>query len=430
MPSNAGSANARQKSSAKLPKNGKKANAANAKKPLKKKKRSNIHVGEIDVTFLIIVMILLVIGVIMMYSASYAWALNDGFPSDYYFVHQVQMALLGVGIMIIACFFDYHWIKKFTFVVFIGCLVLMLLCFVPALQVKTEDAARWIDLGFIQFQPSELMKLGLIILFAQMISSNSSRMGTIKYGIIPYVIVLGIVGLLLLAQRHVSGLVIICSIGIVLMFVGGVKLKHFLGMCGIVGALGIVGAMVMSKLMDVNYLYTRFEVWLDPFAADSDDAWQIKNSLIAIGSGGAVGMGLGNSRQKFLYLPQSKNDFVFSIVCEELGFVGASVVIILFLLLILRGFTIAANAPDKYGMLLATGITFQIGIQALLNIAVVTNAIPNTGISLPFFSYGGTALVMQLAEMGIVLNISRQSIPDKETENADDASAALPESAE
>ena len=196
------------------------------------------------------------------------------------------------------------------------------------------------------------------------------------------------------------------------MFVGGVRWKH-IGILGVIGVIGIV-ALVLVKIKSDGFTYfeTRFQSWLDPFSDEKGGTWQTTQSLIAIGSGGLFGLGLGGSRQKFMYLPESQNDFVFSIVCEELGFIGAVTVILLFALLVIRGLHIASKSRDKFGMLIALGITVQIGVQAFLNIAVVSNLIPNTGISLPFFSYGGTALVMQLAEMGIVLNVSRQASMD------------------
>jgi cell division protein FtsW len=197
-----------------------------------------------------------------------------------------------------------------------------------------------------------------------------------------------------------------------MMFVGGTNVKHLI-ILGILAVLGVaLVAFILIEVNGVTYIQNRMLSWTDPFNEElsQDETWQTKNSLIAIGSGGWFGLGLGNSRQKFLYLPESQNDFVFAVVCEELGFVGALLVIILFLLFIIRGFFIAAKAPDKFGMMIVVGLTVQIGLQALLNIAVVTNTIPNTGVSLPFFSYGGTALIMQLAQMGIILNVSRQSI--------------------
>ncbi len=384
---------------------------------------NDIRIGEIDIPFLMLILILLVFGLIMMYSASYAWAIHDGKEADFYFTRQLMMSGIGLAVMIFIAspLFDYHILKHpvVTFGIFGLCVAMM---FAVLLMGTTDGGAtRWLKLGPIQFQPSEIMKLAVIMLFAHMISANHKNIQTFKYGIVPYVLILLFVAVLTLAQPHLSGTIIICTIAIVMMFVGGVNLKYFVPMC-ITGIVGLTAAAyIMYKFGDFEYINNRIQGWLYTFADENRDiAWQTRNSLIAIGSGGVFGLGLGNSRQKFLYLPESQNDFVFSIVCEELGFVGAAVVIILFLMLIFRGFSIAENAPDKYGMLLTTGLVIQIGIQALLNIAVVSNAIPNTGISLPFFSYGGTALIMQLAQMGIILNISRQSIPRKGKADTDD----------
>ena len=221
---------------------------------------------------------------------------------------------------------------------------------------------------------------------------------------------LGIIAMLMMMEPHLSGTVLICIIGVTLMFVGGVKFSHLFG-TGIVGVAGMV-ALVFYKIENEGFTYfeKRIQSWRDPFADVSDATYQTCQSLIAIGSGGLFGLGLGESRQKYMYLPETKNDFVFAIICEELGFIGAVTVILLFVLFVFRGLYIASKAPDKFGMLVAVGLTVQIGIQAFLNMAVVSNLIPNTGISLPFFSYGGTALVMQLAQMGVLLNISRQAM--------------------
>lgn len=387
----------------------------------------DIRIGEIDIPFLILILVLLVFGLVMMYSASYAWAISDGLDPDYYFKRQLQMAGIGMAALIIVSsrIFDYHILKHplVTFGFFIVCVILMIIVHIPGIGDEKADAARWIKVGeSFSFQPSELMKLALIMLFAHMMSSNHRNMNTFKYGIVPYVVILVGVAGLTLWQRHLSGTIIICAIAVLMMFIGGANLKYFIPMCiaGVTGMTAIVIGLYRTGKFD--YISERIISWIDPFSPDyKTETWQTRNSLIAIGSGGFFGLGLGNSRQKFLYLPESKNDFVFAIVCEELGFLGATVVIILFLMLIFRGYAIAGNAPDKYGMLLSAGIVSQIGIQALLNIAVVTNTIPNTGISLPFFSYGGSALIMQIAQMGIVLNISRQSIPRKEKPDAENA---------
>lgn len=383
----------------------------------------DIRIGEIDTPFLILVVILLVFGIIMMYSASYAWAIHDDLEADYYFTRQLRFAALGLAAMLIISspVFDYHILRHPLITYGFFAVTGVLMAVVLIMGRITGGAQRWLEVGdSFSFQPSELMKLALILLFAHMISANYKNIKTFRYGILPYVLILGTVSAMMIAQPHLSGTIIICCIGLLMMFVGGVNMKYYAPLC-IVGAAAMALVMILLYQGGYDYVEERFESWLHTWEPQNRDiAWQTRNSLIAIGSGGLFGLGLGNSRQKFLYLPESQNDFVFSIVCEELGFVGAAVVIILFLMLVFRGFKIAENAPDKYGMLLATGLVIQIGIQALLNIAVVSNCIPNTGISLPFFSYGGTALVLQLAQMGIVLNISRQSIPRKEKPDADE----------
>ena len=233
-------------------------------------------------------------------------------------------------------------------------------------------------------------------------------------GILPYLIILGITGLLVYKEPHISALVIMILLTGVMLFVGGVKLRWF----GIViAAIGAGLAYIILFASDVAYASNRIQAWLNPFSNATqqliDDTWQTRQSLYAIGSGGWLGVGLGQSRQKYLWLPEPQNDFIFSIVCEELGFLGAAVIILLFALLVWRGILIALSARDKFGMLLGLGLSFQIGMQVILNICVVCNTIPNTGISLPFFSYGGTSLVILLAQMGILLSISRSSRLEK-----------------
>ncbi|MBP1560049.1 MAG: FtsW/RodA/SpoVE family cell cycle protein [Oscillospiraceae bacterium] len=367
-----------------------------------------------DFPFFLIVMILLVMGIIMMFSAGYAWAIAEGGKGTDYVQNQLKMAAIGLAGMFFASFFDYHWLRKpiIAYGFYGFCVVLLLLCRVGPFTDPHNNSYRWVKFpGLPAFQPSEMMKLAIIILFSYLISVNYSKMKKFKYGIIPFLIFLGVVVGLMMLQPHLSGTIIICAIGIIMMFVGGSKVQHLLALAAVgITALAII-LFILIEVKGFSYFEKRIISWLYPFESDNKEAtWQTRNSLIAIGSGGLFGLGLGNSRQKFLYLPEAKNDFVFAVVCEELGFVGALLVIILFLLFIIRGFYIASKAPDKFGMMLALGLTVQIGLQALLNIAVVTNTIPNTGVSLPFFSYGGTALIMQLAQMGIVLNVSRQSI--------------------
>lgn len=377
--------------------------------------REKIATGPIDYPFLLIVMILLVMGIIMMFSAGYAWAIREeGGDGTAYVRSQMTMAGIGLVGMFFASFFDYHWFRKpiIAYGFYLMCVVLLLMCRVGPFKDPHHDSYRWVKFpGLPSFQPSELMKLAVIMLFAYLISVNYSKMKYFNYGIVPFLGFLGVVVALMMIQPHLSGTIIICSIGIIMMFVGGSRVKHLI-ILGLLGVAALAAALfILIEVKDFSYFEKRIMSWTDPFGAEASDAtWQTKNSLIAIGSGGLFGLGLGNSRQKFLYLPEAKNDFVFAVVCEELGFIGALMVIFLFLLFICRGMYIASKAPDKYGMMLAVGLTVQIGLQALLNIAVVTNTIPNTGVSLPFFSYGGTALIMQLVQMGIILNISRQSI--------------------
>lgn len=270
---------------------------------------------------------------------------------------------------------------------------------------------RWINVPLLgSFQPSELMKIAIIIIFAALISKNYQKITTFRYGILPFIFVLlPVIGILVVFQHHLSATIIICAIGLGMVFIAGAKLRYFLSLIP-AGALALV-ALVLFKGAD--YMKERVQIWLDPFADIQDSTWQTVQSLVAIGSGGVMGLGLGGSRQKYLYLPEPQNDFIFAIICEELGLVGAILVILLFVLLIYRGFVIASKAPNKFSAMLVIGIVLQIAIQAFLNIAVVTNSIPNTGISLPFFSAGGTALVTQMMEVGIVLNVSRYATMEK-----------------
>ena len=274
----------------------------------------------------------------------------------------------------------------------------------------TSDATRWIQIGPLQLQPSELLKVGFIIIFAYIMSVNFPKFKDWRYCVIPFTVILGMVVGVLVMQRHMSAVMLVGIIGVTMMFVSGMPKKTFWIFIGCACAAGLL--LLLYKVFatgDFDYILDRFKSWRDPESDISNSTLQTYQSILAIGSGGIFGLGFGESRQKYLYLPESQNDFVFSVVCEELGLVGALVVIFLFLMFIIRGFYIGSHSKDRFGMLLAVGITMQIGSQALLNIAVACNAFPNTGISLPFFSYGGTALLIQLAEMGILLNISRQA---------------------
>ncbi len=369
--------------------------------------RRGVRYGAVDFVFFLVVMILLAFGILMMFSASYAWAISEGESGTYYAVNQIINAVIGLVLMLIFCAVDYHFFKSPLVAIgfFVISLLLLVMVLIPGIGYTEGGATRWIVLGGFNFQPSELMKISIVIFFAYVIDRNQKNMRKFCKGMLPLLLVIGLVAFLLLQEPHMSATILIAIIAIILIFSGGASLKQFGIMAIVLVAIAAVVFLLMSGSYD--YIGTRINSWLDPFSDIEGGTWQTCQSLIAIGSGGFFGLGLGESRQKYLYLPETKNDFVFAIVCEELGFVGALFVILLFVILVIRGFYIAAHASDRFGSLIAIGFTTHIGLQAFLNIAVVCNLTPNTGISLPFFSYGGTALILQLAEMGIVLNISR-----------------------
>lgn len=370
----------------------------------------------LDMPLLIFILVLLAIGLVMLFSASYANSYYLQGNSYYYISRQAVFAVFGVAAMLLISTFDYHSFHKLAIVIFgvsLFLLVFLLICryaHIESIANWEGDATRWLNFGFVSFQPSEIAKFALIVLFAHMISRNLDRMDTFLYGVVPYVAIMGLVAALIFLESHLSATLIILALGAIMMFVGGTKPRWFL-----IGGVLVAAVLLFVVVTKGGYQMDRIRIWLDPFSSDLDRdlTHQTRQSLYAIGSGGLLGVGLGQSRQKYLYLPAPQNDFIFAIVCEELGFVGALVIIVLFALLIWRGVYVSIHARDKFGMLLGLGITFQVGLQAVLNICVVTNTIPNTGISLPFFSYGGTALLMLLGQMGILLNISRSANVEK-----------------
>ena len=355
-----------------------------------------------DIWFLIILMCY---GLVMLFSAGYAVALYRRGDAYTYIRPQLLFAAFGAAAMYAASLVDYHiWHKLAWPIMGVSLALLAIVLFMP----EYNGCKRWIVLpGLGTLQPSEIAKFAVVLVFAHIISLNHDRMQTFATGVLPFMVILGAVTVLMLLEPHLSGTLLILGIGAVLMFVGGTGLKWF-ALAGIAGAGAIAAAVVLLPEL-VPYAMGRLSSWRDPFADPLGEGHQTIQSLYAIASGGAAGLGLGNSRQKYLYVPEPQNDFIFSILCEELGFVGAALTVVLFLLLFLRGMSIAVRARDKFGALLAVGFVVQVVLQAVLNIAVVTNTIPNTGISLPFFSSGGTSLMMLLGEMGIVLSVSRQA---------------------
>ncbi len=365
-----------------------------------KKEKKIVRQG-IDIPFFILVIMLLAFGLVMMFSASFPSALYRQGDSFHFIKSQLFAAALGVAAMIFLSFWDYKFWRRLALPLFVVSIVLLILVLVIGKEVN--GAKRWIYIGPINFQPSEVVKLGVIVFFAHCISTFNQYMNKFSTGILPYFAMLGVISGLMILEPHYSGTILICGVGLILIFAGGASLKWIT----LFGGMGVAGMTYIILFTD--YATSRIQTWLDPSRDPSGKSYQILQSLYAIGSGGLMGLGLGQSRQKYLYIPEPHNDFIFAIVCEELGFIGAMFVIILFALLIWRGFVIAFNAPDKFGSLLTIGIISLVAIQFLLNIAVVTNSIPVTGMPLPFFSYGGTSLMILLAEMGIVLSVSRYS---------------------
>lgn len=372
-----------------------------------KKKKQLVKSG-FDLPLLILVVILLLLGLVMMFSASYADAYySHNQDALYYIKRQGMFAVLGIAAMLFMAQYDYHKLHKFAWpLLFVTYGLLLLVLALP----KVAGVHRWIIYGPINIQPSEIAKFAVILMFAHLISiysaKNINKMKTFKHGVLPFIAILGSMAGLMLLEPHLSGTIIILAIGLTLMFVGGTAIRWFAAGGGIAAA--ALSVLVFGTHF-ISYGKGRITTWLNPFADPRNGGWQIIQSLYAIGSGGLMGLGLGKSRQKYLYISEPQNDFIFPIICEELGFVGAVIIIVLFALLVWRGYVIAMRAPDRFGSLLTVGLITQVGLQAILNMAVVTNTIPNTGISLPFFSYGGSSLCMLLFQMGIILSVSRFS---------------------
>ncbi len=365
--------------------------------------------GPLDMPFLMLTLLLTGVGLIMLFSASFPMAYYETGKPAYYLVRQGVFALVGIAVMLLIGRINYERyraVAKYVLAASIGMLILVL---IPGFGITVNNATRWLGFGeLFRFQPSEIAKIGVILYFADSISRKMERMRTVRYGIVPYAVILGVIAILMYLEPHFSGMVLILSIGAAMMFVGGIEL-YWIG----AGA-GLAGLVMWAYLSGkIAYNSSRILIWRDPLNPDwmQGAGYQTRQSLLAIGSGGLLGVGLGQSRQKFMYLPERHNDFIFSIICEELGLIGATLIMALFALLVMRGYWIALHARDRFGALMAVGVTTQVALQVFLNIAVVSNLVPNTGISLPFFSYGGTALVIQLAEMGLVLSVSRQMPP-------------------
>ena len=377
--------------------------------------------GPVDLPFLMLVLLLAGVGLVMVYSASYASAYYESGNPTKYISKQAMLGLVGVILMFLVGKFNYQYLRALAMPILLVSILLLFTVHIPGLGVAQEDAIRWIKVPLIgQFQPSEVTKLGVIVYFSARLSKRYEKkaksfntrklLGRILQKIddigllelIPYGIILGVIIVALKLQNHMSGTILILVVAAVLLFAGGIHMGWFVaGGTLAVAAIGFI-------IFNTSYMKTRLDVWLNPWVDPQGKGYQAIQSLLSIGSGGFMGRGLGNSRQKFLYLPEEHNDFIFAVVCEELGLIGASLILILFALLIIRGYWLALHARDRFGTLLVVGIITLFAFQVFFNIGVVTGLLPVTGISLPFFSYGGTALIIQLVEMGVVLSVSRQ----------------------
>ena len=368
--------------------------------------------GSMDIPFLLLTLLLTGIGLMMLFSASFPSAYYETGSAGYYFKRQAIFAAAGVVAMLVVGRFNYQRWRGAAKMLMVLAIFLLLLVIIPGVGITKNNATRWLGIdGVLTFQPSEIAKLAVIVYFADSISKKKERMRDLREGVLPYGVWLAVIAVLMLLEPHLSGTILIVGTGAIMMAVGGMPAWLIgAGVGGVAAAAWGFVALVDAGI--ISYGASRINMWHDPWLDSSDDGYQMVQSLIAIGSGGLLGTGLGKGRQKFLYLPEESNDFIFSTVCEELGLIGASLILLVFALLLLRGFWIALHARDRFGTLLVVGVMSHLGLQVFLNVAVVTGLVPATGISLPFFSYGGTALLLQLVEIGLVLSVSRQ-IPAK-----------------
>ena len=376
----------------------------------KARESSELARGPIDLPFFVLVILLTGIGLVMLLSASFpsAYYETDGKNPMFYFIRQGIFAIMGIAAMLFISKINYQWFRRFARPLLFVSVILLVFVLIPGVGIMRNNARRWLGIGeLLTFQPSEIAKVAVVLYFSHSISKKKDKMRTFRYGILPYALLLIVLAVLVGLEPHLSGAILIMGAGAALMLVGGIQWRW------VAGAVGAAAGMLYLVLEVIGYNASRIEMWHNPWADAQGKGYQLSQSLISIGSGGLLGVGLGRSRQKFLFLPEEHNDFIFAIVCEELGLIGASLIMLLFAALILRGYWIALHARDRFGSLLVVGVITLIALQTFLNIGVVTGLLPTTGISLPFFSYGGTALSIQLAEMGIVLSVSRQMKPTK-----------------
>ena len=360
------------------------------------------RVNSVDPVFLLLVLALLGLGLLMLWSASFPQSeFDSGYTeSTRYLRKQFLCAVLGLGAMAAFSRIEASLWRRYAWQVYAASIVLLLAVLVVGQSVN--GAKRWVSIAGIQFQPSEIAKFAVILVFARLSRAYGPRAEEFRYGVLGFsAALLGILVPLAL-EKHLSAIMLIGMVAVVMMFLSGTRMKYLL-----MGA-ALAACFVLVYITFMGYAGDRVTAWLDPQSDPSDTGYQILQSLYAIGSGGVFGLGFGRGRQKYLYLPFQYNDYIFAIVCEELGLLGAAGIMALFAALILRGYHIARSARDRFSAMLCAGLTTLLAVQTVLNLCVVTNMLPSTGIALPFFSYGGTALAVTLGEMGIILGISRQ----------------------
>ncbi len=360
--------------------------------------------GACDYNLLMTVTILLAVGIVMVFSASSVSAYFKMGDPYYFLKRQLLWGVLGYFTMIFFMNYDYWKLKKYSDIIMLISVCSLGAVLIPGVGIEINDARRWLGFGSITVQPSELAKIGVIIFMAAHLSEiNKDKLHKFFSGLFPYLIVIGIVFALIVVEPNLSTAGIILIVGLIILYTAGAKISHIVFL--VFSGVGLAGGLIASGIF--GHWKQRILGFLNPWSDIGDTTYQIIQSLYALGSGGLFGVGLGKSREKLLYIPEPQSDFIFSIIGEELGFIGTALIAVLFIILIIRGLRIAARSKDMFAILLATGITSIIGIQALMNIAVVTSSMPVTGVPLPFISAGGSSMVFTMAEVGILLNISK-----------------------
>lgn len=366
-------------------------------------------VNRIDVPMVMVILMLIAFGIVMVLSASAPKSLSENGTSYNYVIKQAAVAGLGLVVMYIISRFDYRRLKKWYLLTYFVSVLVLFLVYVPGLGVAANGARRWVAIGSIQFQPSEITKIGLVISLAGYFTDERKEKRGLLTDIFIPLVMAGIPAIIVFKlQNHMSAALIMIAITLIIIFISGVKKSIFWGTVAAGGGLLglLIGTGTLGKLTD-SFRGDRIQAWQDPLNSTLDSAYQTKQSLYAIGSGGIFGVGLGQSTQKYTYLPEAHNDFIFAIVAEEMGLFGCAFLILLYAFFAFRGILISVRAQDLFGKLIVTGIISQVMIQTIMNIAVCTAVMPNTGVSLPFLSYGGTSLLMLLVSMGLVLSVSR-----------------------